>query len=261
MFRGFYYAIERYVRAHVAGFPALRVVDVRPLTPHMRRVIFSGRGLESFADNEALHAKLLLPPLGASRRRWLSVDRKGRARIRAGNAEPVYRTYTIRAIEPARGLVTVDFVLHADGGPGASWAGAARRGDVVGIVGPRGRGLSPADWYLIAGDETALPAVARMLSLLPGESRGEVILEVDAPPDEQRFDKPPGMAVTWLHRRDGSETRLEDAVARVRWPAEGIARFVWAAAEFAVANAIRAEVRRAMPLTKANHLIVPYWRR
>ncbi len=263
MLRRAFYAVERYFQSRIAGFPALRVTDTRQLSPHMRRVSFSGRNLESFASDDNLHVKLALPPAGARRDRWLTVNRHGKARVRGKSDKPVYRTYTIRAIDARAGRVVIDFVLHGDGGPGNLWARQARPGDVIGMIGPRGRGLSPADWYLIAGDESALPVIGRMLETMPDDAAGVVIVEVDDGREEQALPRPPNMELRWLHRKNagpGAAVPLGDAVKAVTWPDDGRSIFAWVGAEFSVAQDIRDYMRQVRNLTKDEQLIVPYWR-
>ncbi len=254
-----YYAAQRFFQSRIAGFPALCVAEVRDLSPHMRRITFTGRNLDAFASNDDLHVKLLLPPEGARRDRWLAVNRAGRARVRTKEEKPVYRTYTIRAIDPRAGRIVIDFVLHGDGGPGVLWAGCAQRGDVVGMIGPRGRGLSPADWYLIAGDETALPVIGRMLEMMPQDAKGVVIIEVEDEQDWQALHSPPDMELRWLYRKT-AEMSLGNVVKRVAWPEEESAAFVWVGAEFGVTQELRTYMRNLRSLAKDKQLIVPYWR-
>ncbi|CAH1650884.1 Fe(3+)-hydroxamate ABC transporter permease FhuB [Hyphomicrobiales bacterium] len=76
------------------------------------------------------------------------------------------RVYTIRAIDHARKELAIDVVLHDDS-VGSNWARNAEPGDRAGLLGPGGGDVIPADWYLLCGDETALPAIARIAAELP----------------------------------------------------------------------------------------------
>lgn len=255
--------IERFFHSRVSECVVLRVIATRRLTPHMLRVSFAGQDLDAFATDENLHVKLLLPPEGASRAHWLAAGRDGKARLKGKDCDPVFRKYTIRAIDADAGRVDIDFVSHDDGGPGASWAAAAKPGDVVGMIGPGGRGLSPADWYLIAGDETALPAIGRMIETLPADARGCVMVEVADRHEEQPLALPSGMTFTWLYRNgasSGTTALLPSAVRAVNWPGDGGAVFVWIAAEFATTQVIRRHLRDERGLTKNEQLVVAYWR-
>lgn len=80
------------------------------------------------------------------------------------------RDYTPRRFDTARGLLVVDFALH-EAGPATDWAARAAPGQTLEVAGPRGSSVIPDDfdWYLLVGDETALPAIARRVEeLRPG---------------------------------------------------------------------------------------------
>ena len=249
--------------ANLAEFTVLRVVEARRLTPHMRRVTFSGSNLHAFDTTEHLHVGLLLPPPGASRDGWLRLLGNGRASVRDAGCKPVNRKYTIRAIDPAAGLIDIDFVLHEDGGPGGAWAESAEAGDLLGVLGPGGRGLAAADWYLIAGDETALPAIGRMMETMPDTAKGYVIVEIADRAEQQPLRMPPGMSFRWLHRNGapaGTTRLLLEAIRSAPVPPDGSRPFVWVGAEFAAAQAIREHLCRHAGISRADQLVVGYWR-
>ena len=177
---------------------------------------------------------------------------------------PLMRKYTVRSLDLAAGTLDIDFVLHEDAGPGSDFAARAVAGDLVGVVGPGGGGLAAADWYLFAGDETALPAIARMLEALPAEARGHAFLEVADAAEVQPLAAPPGIAVAWLLRDGkaaGTTTLLIDAVRATAFPAEGERVYLWAGCEFEAFRAIRAFARQEKRLSNSQHLVVSYWRR
>jgi NADPH-dependent ferric siderophore reductase len=241
----------------------LRVVATRQVTPHMLRIEFAGTQLGRFATDGNLHVRLLLPPPRAARAAWLEIGRDGRARRAAGGPEPVYRKYTIRTIDAASGRLAIDFVLHGDTGPGSAWAARARPGDVIGMIGPGGRGVPAAAWLLLAGDETALPAIGRILEALPADARGIALIEVAGAAEQQDLRAPANMTLRWLHRHGaaaGTTTLLADAVREVVFPPEGTV-FAWAAAEFTAIRDIRAYLRQTRKLDRQSHLAVAYWRR
>jgi hypothetical protein len=139
------------------SFRTLAVVTVRDITPRMRRITFKGNDLNRFDTLSALHLQLLIN-LGA-------VTEQCRRQCDFSDSEtlqdaPVWRRYTVRSVDRARGTIDVDFFLHGSSGPGANWARQARPGDLVGVAGPSGGGIAKANWYFLAGDETALPAIA-----------------------------------------------------------------------------------------------------
>src|SRR5260370_26969315 len=121
----------------------LELSGVRALTPRMRRV------------------QLPSPDLG----RFDSLGGQDMAlTFRRGDAPPVRRRYTIRHYDRDQRRVELDFVLHGDG-PGMRWAQAARAGDSIEVVAPRGKItlVRDADWHLFAGDATAVPGALAML--------------------------------------------------------------------------------------------------
>jgi NADPH-dependent ferric siderophore reductase len=134
---------------------------------------------------------------------------------------PVRRRYTIRALDHARRLLTLDVVRHA-GGPGERWVAAARLGDRIEGIGPRGKiFLAEADWHLFIGDYSALPAYLTMAGALPAGARALVILEVPGPGGEQDLVTAADAEVTWLHRDGrpaGDPAALVAAAAAVALP-------------------------------------------
>src|SRR5580700_739520 len=106
--------------------------------------------------------------------------------VAADGNRPVRRRYTIRHLDQAQRRVTLDVVLHGDG-PGERWVRAAKPGDRIEGIGPRGKvTASPAaDWHLFMGDESAMPAIMAMTESLPGDSEATIVLEVPDPDDEQ----------------------------------------------------------------------------
>jgi NADPH-dependent ferric siderophore reductase len=124
--------------------------------------------------------------------------------VAAEGTRPVRRRYTIRRLDPQQRSLTLDVVLHGDG-PGEQWVRAARPGDRIEGIGPRGK-VSPspeADWHLFIGDEAALPAILAMTESLPGDSEATLVLEVPDPKDEQEVSAVARTRVSWLHRLAG----------------------------------------------------------
>ena len=159
---------------------ALEVVDSATLTPHMHRLRLTAPELDGFRFDPGQDVMLL---------------------VAAEGNRPVRRRYTIRALDPAWQLLTLDVVLHGDG-PGERWVRSAQPGDQIEGIGPRGKiRTSPAaDWHLFIGDESALPAIFAMAESLPGDSVATLVLEVPEPADEQELLAPARTRVSWLHR-------------------------------------------------------------
>lgn len=241
------------------NFQIVRVVDRQDVTPRMRRIRLAGTDVARFAGLDALHLNLLLQHPDAKEPQWPSVGGNGLVQWPDPERRPRFRKYTVRQLDLSAGTLDIDFVLHADAGPGARFAESARPGDEVGVMGPGGGGLIDADWYLFAGDETALPAIARMLEALPSDARGHALIEVADRGEVQDLQGPAGVDIRWLYRDTGTE-RLAGAVAGTCLPDDGSRIYAWAGCEFEAFRAIRSDLRKQRGLQKHESLIVSYWR-
>ncbi|WP_411033693.1 DUF2218 domain-containing protein [Shinella sp. BYT-45] len=246
------------------NFQIMDVAAVRNVTPHMRRITLRGENLARFDTLEALHLRVIIQHPDSRVPQWPSVGSNGLVRWPEGSHRPHLRKYTVRSVDAAAGTMDIDFVIHPDAGPGSAWAERVTAGEQAGIVGPGGGGLRPADWYLFAGDETALPAIGRMLEALPETARGVALIEVADKAEEQAIATGSGVEIRWLHRNGaapGSTTLLADAVREVAFPVDGASVFAWAGCEFDAFKAIRGYLRRERGLKKDENLIVSYWRK
>ena len=106
--------------------------------------------------------------------------------VAAEGNRPVRRRYTIRQLDEAARLLTLDIVLHGDG-PGERWVRSAQSGDRIEGIGPRGKitTSATADWHLFIGDESALPATFAMTEALPPDRPATLVLEIPEESDEQ----------------------------------------------------------------------------
>lgn len=190
----------------------VEVRAVRRLSPSFVRVTFTGPDLDRFADNGYDQRVKLAFPLPGQREARLpeGPDWYARWRVLPEHQRNPIRTYTVRAARPELAEVDVDLVLHGDGGPATRWARRVQPGDQIVIVGPDagydgehgGVEFRPpaAAKLLLAGDETAVPAICSILERLPVTARGRVLLEVPEVGDAQPVAAPPGVAVQWLAR-------------------------------------------------------------
>jgi NADPH-dependent ferric siderophore reductase len=145
------------------------------------------------------------------------------------------RTYTVRRWDPETLELTIDFVHHGDEGIAGPWAANARPGDELRLAGPGG-GYAPdpsVGWHLMAGDESALPAIAASLEHLPPGARAHIFVEVEGPEEEQKLETPAAATITWLHR-DGTPvgSRLVQAVSSLDFPPGDVHAFVHGEAGF-----------------------------
>ena len=157
---------------------------------------------------------LLVPRVGDADPRWPQVARDGRIVWPIGAHGVALRSYTARRQDPAAGEVEIDFVLHGDG-PAAAWAAAAAPGALLGVAGGGSLGERPAAQVLLAGDETALPAITRILGAAAPGTRGLALIEVADAAEEQPLPAPDGVDVRWLHR-DGTPPGRGHAARRRR---------------------------------------------
>ena len=255
--------------AQLPYFRAMRVVSNAAVTPHMRRIRLAGPDLGRFAVG-GMHLRLLIPPPGVLDPEWPVAGPNGAPVWPQGPRAAIPRVYTNRRIGPAAAWMEVDMVVHgedegddeAGSGPGSRWALGAAPGDPVGILGPGGGEGPVADWVVLAGDETALPAIGRILEELPSDARGVAIVEVADAREEQDLLHPPGVALRWLHRNGlpaGTPNLLPAALRALHWPESGTAA-AWAAAEFQVAQSMRCHLRDERGLDKDRCYCAAYWR-
>ncbi|MFF5180560.1 siderophore-interacting protein [Micromonospora sp. NPDC000316] len=205
---------------------AVTVRAVRRLSPTFTRVTFTGDDLDRFADNGHDQRIKLVLPLPGQRGVHLPQGPDWYAAWRAlpeHKRNPV-RTYTVRAVRSHLAEVDVDLVLHGDSGPATRWARRASVGDEIALVGPDagydgnhgGVEFRPAGTgcVLLAGDETAVPAISAICERLAPHTRGIVMLEVPDADDVLPLTTPPQVEVRWLPRGTGGHgSRLVPAVA------------------------------------------------
>ena len=172
-----------------------------------------------------------------------------------------FRDYTIRWFDPAQRLLDIDFVLH-DHGVAGRWASQAQAGDQLGMLGPRGS-IVVADefpWYVLAGDETTLPAIARWLEGLREGVPVTVFVEVDAPASHIELPTRAQATVHWCDRdgaAPGISMALSDAVTAHRFPdTEG---FVWAGGEAGGIKPIRRYLKE-YGFARNHYRVDGYWR-
>ena len=99
------------------------------------------------------------------------------------------------------------------------------------------------DWWLLIGDETALPAIGRRVEGLAEGVRAITLVAVGGPAEEQVFNTRANHLAVWVHRFPNDATNAQpvvEALKRIELPpSEG---FVWIAAEARVARAARDNV-------------------
>ncbi|MFJ7129984.1 siderophore-interacting protein [Streptomyces sp. NPDC098101] len=238
-----------------------RVVHTERITPHMVRLVLGGAGLDGFDAGEYTdhYVKLLFAPGGVTYPEPFDMERIREEFPR--EQWPTTRTYTVRAWDPERRELTIDFVVHGDEGLAGPWAARAEAGDTVRFLGPGG-GYAPdeaADWHLLAGDESALPAIAAALERLPAGARAHAFVEIADAAEEQKLETAAGIDVTWLHRGDRPVGEaLVEAVRALDFPAGDVHAFVHGEAGFV--KELRRHLRLDREVPRERLSISGYWR-
>ncbi|MBS9476528.1 siderophore-interacting protein [Ancylobacter radicis] len=216
----------------------MTVVRVADLSRRMRRITLSGADLTPFDAPRQLHVRLSI----------------GEGECRAT------RLYTIRRINADAGEMDIDFFLHDTPGPACGWVAQAQAGATCEIAGPVGRPVGAADWHIFAGDETALPAISRIVEALPVSAVGIAVLSVGTREERIGFSHPPGILVRWVHPGRGETVgdRLFVAVSALVPPA-GATVFAWAGAHADCARRLKKHWE-ASGIGDAQRLTVAYWR-
>ncbi|MFC7793499.1 siderophore-interacting protein [Streptomyces cinereoruber] len=238
-----------------------RVVHTERITPHMVRLVLGGPGLDGFDAGEYTdhYVKLLFAPEGVAYPEPFDMERIREEFPR--EQWPTTRTYTVRAWDPERRELTIDFVVHGDEGLAGPWAARAEAGDTVRFLGPGG-GYAPdeaADWHLLVGDESALPAIAAALERLPAGARAHTFVEIADAAEEQKLETAAGIDVTWLHRGDRPVGEaLVEAVRTLDFPAGDVHAFVHGEAGFV--KELRRHLRLDREVPRERLSISGYWR-
>jgi NADPH-dependent ferric siderophore reductase len=240
-----------------------RVATTEPLTPSLVRVVLEGGDLAELVMPDATDAYLNVAfrPAGAS---YAEVFDPQAVRDSHPAAEqPARRRYTVRAWDPEARRLTVDFVVHGDSGVAGPWAAAARPGDPLVFTGPSG-GYRPdpaADWHLMVGDESAVPAIAASLAALPAGARAVVRLVCDGPQHELDLPGAADVDLLWLHRRGDEEdaSLLLAGVEALDFP--GGTPFGFVHGEADEIRGVRRHLLRDRGLTRRDLSCSPYWRR
>jgi NADPH-dependent ferric siderophore reductase len=226
---------------------SLAVAAVEQLTPKMRRIRFASADLHDFAsDASDDHIKLFFPM----------------AEPQENDKPFCMRDYTPRAFDPAAGTLTIDFALH-EAGPATRWALSAQPGDALEIGGPRGSLIVPDDfdWYLLIGDETALPAIGRRVESLRPDTKVTTIVAVDGTADHQHFVTQANWKPVWVHRAGSSadDAALLRAALAERSPLPEGDGYIWIAAEAHAARMLRNMVVDTLGHPKAWVKAAGYW--
>ena len=243
------------------------VVKVRDLGPNLRRVTLAGPEVAKlpYAGPDQ-RVKLLLnddPTRLPSTSGPYSIARFTGLMVTSAVRGTSIRTYTIRHHRPDEAELDIDFAVHDEGGPATRWAATVAVGAEAVVYGPacEYRAPDPQAWLLLAGDDTALPAIAAVLESLPAEATGRAFVEVADDADVQELQAPAGVRVDWLVRGDApahSSTLLPQAVAGLALP-DG-PRWVWLAGEAGITTGLRKHLVNDRRVDRAQVRFTGYWK-
>lgn len=235
------------------NFRAAKVIACENLSPSYIRMTLQGDDIGRFFE-EHMHFRLLRqqnperPPV------WPVMSARGVADWPEGEDELAAKVYTTRFFDAEKGTLTFDIFRH-EGGFTSEWAETAPLGQIVGLLGPGGGGVPEADWLLLSGDETAVPAILRILEELPRNAKGHALMLVGDEADIQPVAAPEGIEIRWLLRAPNVDLVAETtAISR---PDGGM---VWFAAENSEARAVRQHFVTETGAPKASVMSIAYWK-
>jgi NADPH-dependent ferric siderophore reductase len=233
------------------------------LSPRMARVSFSGDDLVGLEIEEpAASVRLLLPSPGRESGYGPLVipTWNGNEFLLPDGRRPTIRTFTPRRMDAQDGELDLDVVLHA-GGAVSAWVDAASPGSEAAVSGPgRGYPIDPrAPAFVLAGDETALPAIGQLLEAIPGDTPVQVIVEVATPDAILALPEHPAATVAWVELGDGDPPGDALVAAVVGARIEPGAK-VWAAGEAAAMHRIRRYLFDDRGLARRDCTVRGYWK-
>ena len=228
----------------------LRVVDI---TPRMRRVTLGGPELAGFISlGSDDHIKLLFPQNAQEQAALESPSFS----IKGDGPQPAMRDYTPRRYDLSIGELDIDFVLHGDG-PASTWAEQVQVGQHLYIGGPRGSMIVPDifDSYLLIGDETAIPAIARRLEELPAGRKVLAVIEIADAAEQQVLSSAAEVEVIWVLR---GQDDLLDVVRNLTLASGTLYSFV--ATETKLSRQVRRVLLDTHKVNEQYLKAVGYWR-
>ncbi len=242
--------------------PTFHPVEVRrtaPLTPHLVRVTLTGANLDRLVPELPAASVRILLPSGPGeplvRPTW-----RGNEFLLPDGSRPVIRTYTPRRIDVDAAELDVDIVIHQEGAASA-WALTAQPGDPAAVSGPgRGYAADPgAARFVLAGDETAIPAIGQLLEVLPDGPAVDVVVELARPGARVDLPPRPRTTVAWRDLPSGAPPgdALVAAVAAVELDPQDR---LWVAGEAAAVQRIRKHLFGERGFDRSHAVVRGYWK-
>ncbi|MFI8367913.1 SIP domain-containing protein [Streptomyces sp. NPDC085466] len=248
----------------------LTVLRAENLTPGMRRLTLGGPQLDAFVK-DGLELPALRTEGFDDHVKFFFADETGRlvlprqrvSSLDWSDGRPVAKDYTPVRHDPEKGEIDFDFVRH-DGGVASTWAENAVPGDSAWIAGPKMSHSHPegADWILVVGDETALPAIGRWLAEMQAGTKARVFIEVGDDSHRQELPTEADAEIVWLSREGapaGTTDLLEQALRAADWLPGTV--FAWVAGEAVTLKGIRRHLATERQVPREQTHITGYWRR
>ncbi|MFI6484775.1 siderophore-interacting protein [Nonomuraea sp. NPDC050663] len=248
----------------------LRVARAEDITPRYRRIVLVGDDLADgfpIANFAPDHVRVFFPnprtgelvsPREQPDGRWINEGGAGKA---------IHRDYTVRAWDPETRELSLDFILHGHG-LASRWASRATPGDRLVVNGPSSNWLLPENYprYLALGDESALPAIARIIEDAPAGAHVTALIEIPDAAEQQKLTGAAQLDLRWIHRdsapvAEGHLSALETALHAWQPPEVPRTLFAFAAGETQSVKPIRRYLRNGMGLTKDQVVVDGYWKR
>ncbi|MBB6274103.1 NADPH-dependent ferric siderophore reductase [Pedobacter cryoconitis] len=242
-----------------------RIYAIQDTTPHLRRISLKHELLKEIGPlAPGAHFKIFIPPAQGAPA-TLPELLSGRPVWPDGKDKPYIRTYTVRSLDRVTGILDVEFVLHGDSGPASAWAERVAIGNHVGIgLKKTGKVHVQADWYLLAGDETATPAITAMLEVLPATTKGIALLEAGSDADIFPIKTDSAIEIRWLIRNGKLPEQSDliiDAVKNIVLPDALLnSRLVWVAGEENMVKNMRKYASEQLGLDREELRATVYWK-
>lgn len=228
-------------------------------SPRLLRVTLAGEELDGLDIGlPAASVRLLVPPPDAAD--VVVPTWNGNEFLYDDGSRPAIRTLTPLRLDTDPLELDVEIVRHGHG-PLSSWAGAAEPGARVAVSGTgRGYDIDPsARSFLLAGDESALPAISVLLEALPAEAEVLALVEVGDPAARLELPAHPGLTERWCELESGAPPGDALVEAVIAATPEGDVR-VWAAGEAAAVHRIRRHLFDERGLGRSHAVVRGYWK-
>lgn len=271
-------SVNHYAEEHM-GFRALtwsdeKDIEAGTLPPNCRvatvtgaywfsnsfiRITLRAERLESYT-HVGIHFRLGIPPKDKPPV-WPHLSAKGKTIWPKGEDMLHTPAYTSVTVNPEVNELVFDVYAHNNGDT-CAWAiglieGTDNRKEVL-LSGPGGNWTPPSDNLIIAGDETALPAIRRTLETAKPTDNITAFIEMATPEDFVKATEHIDHFITRLARSEGLSAK--QSLLNLT-PEECKGRFIWFAGEKSDATELRQVATEQWKTPKDKKYIAGYWTR